>query len=118
VIEMLLAHRRGQPFTPAEAAVLERAVAEGVRTQAECGIDVVSDGEFGKSGFSQYADDRLAGFENRPDLPGRGGATLRSRDRRRFPEAYRVIESAPDSTGGRGGEAVNTAHVVCTAPIT
>jgi 5-methyltetrahydropteroyltriglutamate--homocysteine methyltransferase len=118
VVEMMLARRPDAPFTDAEAAILKRAVADVVRMQAECGIDVVSDGEFSKSGFSHYANDRLSGFEDRPDLPGRGGATARSRDRRKFAEAYKVIESSHDSTGGRAGDAVNTAHIVCTGPIT
>ncbi|PWU01231.1 MAG: methionine synthase [Terriglobia bacterium] len=39
------------------------AVAEIVRRQAECGIDIVTDGEQGKAGFFSYVSERLAGFE-------------------------------------------------------
>ena len=50
---------------------LSDAVAEIVRQQAAAGIDVVSDGEFGKSiSWSQYALERLSGFERRPVVAG------------------------------------------------
>src|ERR1051325_11302076 len=46
---------------------LTSSVAAIVRRQAEAGIDVVSDGEFGKSiSWAQYALERLSGFERRP----------------------------------------------------
>ena len=35
---------------------------EVVRQQAEVGIDVISDGEMGKTSFLAYADERLTGF--------------------------------------------------------
>ncbi|MGC1235426.1 MAG: hypothetical protein WA838_12265, partial [Xanthobacteraceae bacterium] len=50
---------------------LKSSVAEVVRKQAEVGVDVVSDGEFGKSiSWSQYVLERLSGFERRPIKPG------------------------------------------------
>jgi len=45
---------------------LEQSVAEVVRMQAKAGIDVVNDGEFGKSGWANYALGRMSGFEERP----------------------------------------------------
>ena len=46
---------------------LSDSVAEVVKQQADAGIDVVSDGEFGKSiSWAQYALTRLSGFERRP----------------------------------------------------
>ena len=42
-------------------------VAEAVRHQAEIGIDIVNDGEFGKSSWANYVMERIAGFEIRPD---------------------------------------------------
>src|SRR6266705_2781605 len=120
--EMVEIHRRkqdGTPFSEAERVSLARHVADGVRMQAECGIDIPSDGEYSKTGFSQYITDRLTGFELRLDLPGRGGGTARSRDRARFPDAYREIEgssqNAPTSTGQPQLQMV---HTVCTGPIT
>jgi 5-methyltetrahydropteroyltriglutamate--homocysteine methyltransferase len=46
-------------------ATLRREVADVVREQAACGIDVVSDGEFGKSGWTGYVFGRISGFESR-----------------------------------------------------
>ena len=97
MVDILQRKADGQPFTEGERALLARHVMEAVRMQAECGIDVPSDGEYSKTGFSQYITDRLTGFELRTDLPGRGGGTVRSRDRKRFVEAYREIEGSSRS---------------------
>jgi hypothetical protein len=35
--------------------------------QAELGIDVVSDGEYGKAGWIRYVAERLGGFVHRPN---------------------------------------------------
>src|SRR5262249_10092083 len=94
IVDILQRKEDGHPFTDVERALLARHVAEAVPMQAECGVDVPSDGEYSKTGFSQYITDRLTGFELRPDLPGRGGGTARSRDRKRFPDAYREIEGS------------------------
>src|SRR5262249_18308189 len=119
VVDVLQRKADGTPFSPSARALIDRHVSEAVRMQAECGIDVPSDGEYSKTGFSQYITDRLTGFELRTDLPGRGGGTARSRDRKRFPEAYREIEgssqNAPTSTGQPQLQMV---HTVCTGPIT
>jgi 5-methyltetrahydropteroyltriglutamate--homocysteine methyltransferase len=63
---------------------LREAVAEVVKMQAKAGIDIVNDGEFGKSSWSNYILERISGFEHRPEQ-------LRpvywlGRDRDRFPE--------------------------------
>ena len=42
-------------------------MAEVVSRQVKAGIDVVNDGEFGKSGWANYSLERLSGFEPRPD---------------------------------------------------
>jgi 5-methyltetrahydropteroyltriglutamate--homocysteine methyltransferase len=118
VVDVLQRKADGQAFSEGDRALIGRHVAEAVRMQAECGIDVPSDGEYSKTGFSQYITDRLTGFELRTDLPGRGGGTARSRDRKRFPDAYREIEgssqNAPTSTGQPQLQMV---HTVCTGPI-
>jgi len=69
--ELLRARLAGQAVDAAElAARVENAVADVVRTQAACGIDVVSDGEMGKTSFIAYTDERLTGFTPmRPDDP-------------------------------------------------
>jgi 5-methyltetrahydropteroyltriglutamate--homocysteine methyltransferase len=56
------------------------AVADVVRKQVEAGVDVVSDGEQGKVGYSTYVRYRLTGFEGRSAVPVRS-------DWADFPEA-------------------------------
>jgi methionine synthase II (cobalamin-independent) len=72
LIEFLRARREGRPVDEAAfAACLKDSVAEIVRRQAAAGVDVVSDGEFGKTiSWSQYALERLSGFERRPIKAG------------------------------------------------
>ncbi|PYN85368.1 MAG: methionine synthase, partial [Candidatus Rokuibacteriota bacterium] len=65
IVDILQRKEDGQPFTDLGRALLARHVADAVRMQAECGIDVPSDGEYSKTGFSQYITDRLTGFELR-----------------------------------------------------
>ena len=52
---------------PYDAAALDHeitaAVADRVRQQVECGIDIVADGEMSKVSFLGYVKDRLGGFE-------------------------------------------------------
>src|SRR5579871_5631138 len=61
---------RGDDLDYADA--LREAVVDGVRQQVAHGIDVVTDGEQGKTGFSRYITDRLDGFEARPRPAGSG----------------------------------------------
>ena len=57
----------GRHYDPeAFNARVRSAVAEMVRQQADCGIDVVSDGEQGRIGWTAFLPERLAGFEDRP----------------------------------------------------
>jgi len=46
---------------------LRRATAEVVRKQSAIGVDIISDGEFGKSSWSNYVLYRITGFEIRPN---------------------------------------------------
>lgn len=61
--ELLLARDAGKPFDAAafDAAVSE-AVNRSVAFQRDCGVDIVSDGEMGKVGYSTYMIERLSGF--------------------------------------------------------
>lgn len=47
--------------------VLRESVAEVVKMQAKVGIDIVNDGEFGKSSWANYILERTTGFEHRPE---------------------------------------------------
>ena len=89
-------------------ACLADSVAEVVRHQAQAGVDVVSDGEFGKSiSWSQYVLERLSGFERRP-IHG-ADPFARGADRERFPEFYEELDT-------RDGRATTT-DSVCVGPI-
>src|SRR6202140_392230 len=92
--DFLRAKQGGKPFD--EAAYdkcLTSSVAEVVRRQAEAGIDVVSDGEFGKSiSWSQYVLERLSGFERRPIKAG-ANPSARGADRTRFAEFYAELDA-------------------------
>lgn len=46
---------------------LRRATLDVVRRQAEAGIDIPNDGEYGKSSWANYVLERMSGFEHRPD---------------------------------------------------
>jgi 5-methyltetrahydropteroyltriglutamate--homocysteine methyltransferase len=88
---------------------LEAAVADVVARQRKAGLDVVNDGEFGKSSWSQYVLDRISGFEVRPDqlkpLDWLG------RDRDRFREFFTGNAEIPVALTGAPAE-------VCVGPIT
>jgi 5-methyltetrahydropteroyltriglutamate--homocysteine methyltransferase len=65
-----------------------------VRQQADVGVDVVSDGEFGKAiSWSQYALQRLSGFERRPLPPGGNSPFARGADRQKFPDFYAELDA-------------------------
>jgi 5-methyltetrahydropteroyltriglutamate--homocysteine methyltransferase len=83
----LLLGKSGNPVdTDSVRERVRTAVAEAVRRQVAAGIDVVSDGEMGKPGFTHYVKDRLTGF--------RGTATQRPfspRDLVEYPDVARRL---------------------------
>ena len=70
MIELLLAERQNHGARKAE---LRTAVAEGiahvVRRQIESGIDVINDGEQGRTDYTVHVLDRLAGFDGESTSP-------------------------------------------------
>jgi 5-methyltetrahydropteroyltriglutamate--homocysteine methyltransferase len=110
LLEFLRLKQARQPFDEAAyRKCLAASVVDIVRRQAEVGIDVVSDGEFGKSiSWSQYVLERLSGFERRPIEEG-ADPFARGLDRERFPEFYAELDA-------RDGRAT-TSDSVCVAPI-
>ena len=109
--EFFRAKRAGRPYDAAAyETCLASSVADVVREQAKVGVDVVSDGEFGKSiSWSQYVLERLSGFERRPIKPG-GNPFTRGVDRERFADFYAELDA-------REGMAT-TVEAVCVGPIT
>jgi 5-methyltetrahydropteroyltriglutamate--homocysteine methyltransferase len=92
---------------------LREAVVNIVREQANINIDVVSDGEFGKSAsWSRYILDRLTGFEQRTGFGlASGEVVAKGRDRERFPEFYAEYDKTQGFAGTKG-------NWVCVSPIT
>src|SRR5580700_797571 len=108
--DFLRAKQAGKPYDRAAyEACLTQSVADVVREQAKVGVDVVSDGEFGKSiSWSQYVLERLSGFERRPIKPG-ANPFARGLDRERFAEFYAELDAR---------EAVaTTVEAVCVGPV-
>src|SRR3954449_10650465 len=115
LLEFIRARQSRVPYDEsAYRRTLADSVKEVVKQQAQVGIDVPSDGEFGKSiSWSQYALERLSGFERRPAPPG-GNPFARGADRTRFAEFYAELDRAdgPPASAGASG-----ALAVCVAPI-
>ena len=94
----------------AHASVLQEEVTRTVKRQADIGLDIIDDGEFGKPGFIHYINERLGGFE----VGELGGNPFgQSREHRDFPQVYAALSrnEGPPTTGG-------AAHMVATGPIT
>ena len=96
--------RRGRARTR-----LAKAVADCVRKQVDCGIDIVTDGEFSKPGFFTYIQERLEGFEARPNQK----LILFQQEVPAFPEYYaEYFKQAM-----MGGTLIPITPVVCVGPV-
>jgi len=63
LVPLLLARDHGEPYDPAQfEAVVQAAIVDSVERQVAAGVDIVSDGELGKVGYSTYVIERLEGF--------------------------------------------------------
>ena len=107
----------GAPYDEAAyARLLAKSVADVVRQQTEVGLDIVSDGEFGKTmSWSRYIQSRLSGFAYRPrrDTGGLkpGEVVGMGTDRRRFPEFYAEYDVTQNLH-------IPLVDAVCVAPVT
>ena len=108
--DILRAKQAGQPYDQAAyEKCLKQSVADVVSRQADIGVDVVSDGEFGKAiSWNQYVVERLSGFElraipagYRPGVPGA--------DRTRFKEFYAELDVREPMA--------NAKMVACVGPV-
>jgi len=89
LMEMLLARNEGKPFDSSALARRTReAVAEVVEKQIECGVDIINDGELGKSNFSRYTKERLGGFVERAAGPDFKPTSIFGRDLLEFTEYF------------------------------
>jgi 5-methyltetrahydropteroyltriglutamate--homocysteine methyltransferase len=80
------------------------AVAEVVRKQVECGMDVINDGELSKINFTSYARERLGGVTRRKPEPGQPSFKIWSRDEAEFPEYFAAIN-------------LGVEYAVCSGPL-
>ena len=99
-----------KPFDASEQQILRDAINNVVKQQVEAGVDMVSDGEFSKSGFAGYISERLGGFEQREAT--RPQAYTRGRDRTRFADFYAEIDRT------NAGLGVGQVPLVCGGPVT
>jgi 5-methyltetrahydropteroyltriglutamate--homocysteine methyltransferase len=85
VVELLLVEQKHRGARKAELdAAVREAIAHVVARQIECGIDVVNDGEQGRTDYTVHVLDRLAGFEGESTPPlGTGDAE--------FPELAQLL---------------------------
>ena len=137
LLSFLSAIDQGKAFDSADyRAELSRAVADVVAKQVQTGIDVVDDGEMGKSTWITYLYERTTGLESRPVEGGFASIMPASRDRQHFPGAYAELDSlderaarastslGADGDQGRPGAADpeegagGASEWVCTGPMT
>jgi 5-methyltetrahydropteroyltriglutamate--homocysteine methyltransferase len=105
---LLERQERGEPVDPRTlGARIDEAVHVTVRAQLERGLNVVNDGEVGKTSFLTYVNSRLGGFE--PIAGSQKSPWAGSREQRAFPEYY--------ASAGQTG-AASAVHMRCTGPIT
>jgi len=110
LLDLMKAKLNRQPYDEtAYRATLAKAVADTVRRQAECGIDFVTDGEFSKPGFFTYIQERLEGYEARPNQK----LVLFQQEVAAFPEYYaEYFKQAM-----MGGTLIPITPVVCVGPV-
>jgi 5-methyltetrahydropteroyltriglutamate--homocysteine methyltransferase len=108
--DILRAKQAGQPYDQAAyEKCLKQSINDVVSRQADIGVDVISDGEFGKAiSWNQYVVERLSGFELRAIpagyRPGTPGA-----DRTRFKEFYAELDVREPMA--------NAKMVACVGPV-
>src|SRR5271155_3548134 len=110
LLDRLKAKFAGQAFDQrAFEAELRQAVVDVVKKQKDCGIDIVTDGEFSKPGFFTYIQERLSGFEARPNQK----MLIFQKEVAAFPDYYaEYFKQAM-----MGGTIVPITPIVCTGPV-
>ncbi len=110
LLDVMKAKLNNQPYDEKEfQAKLSKAVADTVKRQVECGIDIVTDGEFSKPGFFTYIQQRLEGYEARPNQK----LILFQQEVEAFPEYYADYFK----TAMSGGALIPITPVVCVGPV-
>jgi len=110
LLDILKAKYGGQPYDEGELnSIVRQTVADCVRKQVECGIEIVTDGEYSKPGFFTYIRERFDGFESRPNQK----LILFQQEVSAFPEYYgQYFKEAM-----MGGAILPIVPVVCIGPV-
>jgi len=112
LIDVIRARQSGSIDETAYQQCLRESVAEVVQRQIQAGVDVINDGEFGKStSWSLYILKRLSGFEMRP---AKTSAFARGADREKFKDFYEELEGARATVAW---SKVSVQDAVCVGPI-
>lgn len=90
-------------------ARVKKAVADIIQQQVDIGIDVVADGEVSKPGFFTYVQQRITGFELRPQMK----SPLFAEEVAAFPDYYEDYFKR----SMLGGTVVPYAPTVCVGPV-
>src|SRR6202008_1051334 len=110
LMEMLIARNEGKTCDgEALSTHTRKAVAEVVKKQIECGVDIVNDGELGKSNFSRYTKERLGGFVERAADANFKPTSIFGRDMVEFTEYF--------NRGGRTSVGHHARVFYCVEPI-
>jgi len=110
LLEIMFAKERGQDYDrDAFRSTISGAVRNVVSWQVKAGVDVVCDGEQGKTSLLTYVSERLRGFEPRD---GDGEDLWKeSRETLAFPEFYKAHQHY------RAGIVAKPVQLMCTGPI-
>jgi 5-methyltetrahydropteroyltriglutamate--homocysteine methyltransferase len=110
LLDLLKAKYSGQIYDErALASILTKSVADCVRKQVDCGIEIVTDGEYSKPGFFTYVRERFDGFESRPGQK----MNVFEQEVSAFPEYYaQYFKEAM-----MGGAILPIVPVICTGPV-
>jgi 5-methyltetrahydropteroyltriglutamate--homocysteine methyltransferase len=127
LLEFIAALARGEEIdADAYEKALANAVSDVVRRQVEAGVDVINDGEMGKTNWIIYLYERVTGLEARSIDLESTSILPPSRDRQAFPGFYEQHDAEFDKANreslGMDEEAADAAGAegkvwVCTAPI-
>jgi 5-methyltetrahydropteroyltriglutamate--homocysteine methyltransferase len=113
LLEMMDAKLSGRSYDQAAYGKrIRNAVADMVRNQVQCGIDIVTDGEQSKPSFNAYLIERLTGFEAVASSAERIAARMKTDEARAFPEYYEKYFAEHMCSVGPN------LPVACTGPIT
>ena len=110
LLDLLKAKYSGQSYDENKLnSVLTQSVADCVRKQVECGIEIVTDGEYSKPGFFTYVRERFDGYESRPNQK----LMIFQQEIAAFPEYYaQYFKEAM-----MGGAILPLVPVACTGPV-